>query len=456
MNGLSKKAKGHGRMPHTVYEDCVEVKIEPDYQVGDPCPTLCGGKLRYYSPGILIRITGNNIAHVTRYTVAKLRCNLCDIIIKPTLPAHIGEDKYDASFKAMLALQKYYVAVPFYRQEYFQAVLGFPLSDATQWDLIEQLAGSCYAIFNTLKILAANGELIHNDDTRVRILEVIKRNQESDEGDAKGMFTTGIISIYEGHEIALFLNGTKHAGKNLYDVLQNRAKEKGDIIQMCDGSSQNIPGELATIICNCLSHAFRKFDEIAEDFPQECIYIMKLLGKVYDNDKQAQSLTKEERLAYHQQHSKPIMDRLKEYIDTLLSTHRIEPNSDLGAAIKYMQKRWVKLTRFLTVAGAPLDNNIVERALKIAIRNRKAALFYKTEYSAQIGGMITSLIYTCVLSKVNPFHYLTVLQQHQQQVSKSPIMWLPWNYQETLELNLVEDDANPQAMQQSVDYLVAA
>jgi transposase len=189
---------------------------------------------------------------------------------------------------------------------------------------------------------------------------------------------------------------------------------------------------------------------------------MKLMGKVYDNDAQTQNLTKEERLAYHQQHSKPIMDLLKEYIDTLLSARHVEPNSDLGAAIQYMQKRWGKLTRFLTVAGAPLDNNIVERALKIAIRNRKAALFYKTEYSAQIGGMITSLIYTCVLSKVNPFHYLTVLQQYQEQVNKSPSLWLPWNHQETLELNLrpppqpMASDANLQATQQSVDYPVAA
>jgi transposase len=250
---LPQKSKGHGRMPHTVYENCTEITIELDYQVGDPCPTLCGGKLRYYSPGILIRIAGDNIAHVTRYTMIKLRCNLCDIIIKPTLPDNIGKDKYDASFKAMLALQKYYVAVPFHRQEHFQAMLGFSLSDATQWDLIEQLASSCYPVFNTLKTLAANGELIHNDDTKVRILEVMKRNQNSDESDkAKGMFTTGIISVYEGHKIALFLNGTKHAGNNLQDVLQNRAKEKGEIIQMCDGSSQNIVSALEISVLDCI------------------------------------------------------------------------------------------------------------------------------------------------------------------------------------------------------------
>jgi len=60
-------------------------------------------------------------------------------------------------------------------------------------------------------------------------------------------------------------------------------------------------------------------------------------------------------------------------------------------------------------------------------------MFYKSEYSAQIGGMITSLIYTCVLAGVDPFDYLTLLQRHQAHVNKAPSQWLPWNYKETLQ-----------------------
>lgn len=326
--------------------------------------------------------------------------------------------------------------------------------------MIERLAVSCYAPFNNLKEKAANGHLIHNDDTKLRILEVIEAIKAGTIGDRKGMFTTGIIANYQNHQIALFMNGTQHAGENLAEILKSRVPGKSDIIQMCDGSTQNTPKTFSTILCNCLSHGFRKFEELVDFFPEECLRIMKLLGQVYDNDNETHSMTEKERLSYHQKHSQSVMDELKEYMDSLLKEHRIEPNSELGRAMIYMQNRWPELTRFLVVAGAPIDNNIVERALKIAIRNRKAAMFYKTKYSAHIGGMITSLIYTCVLADVNPYHYLTVLQHHQAQVNKTPSQWLPWNYEETLQSYkpirpMKKEPANPQGPSPPEAVLVA-
>jgi len=172
-------------------------------------------------------------------------------------------------------------------------------------------------------------------------------------------------------------------------------------------------------------------------------------------------MTDEQRLSYHQEYSKPVMDELKQYMNSLLEEHLVEPNSELGQAIKYMLKRWPELTRFLTVASAPIDNNIVERALKIAIRNRKAAMFYKTKYSAQIGGMITSLIYTCFLAGENPDDYLTMLQRHQALVNKAPFQWLPWNYRETLQSleqprPIKKDDANHRELSPPEDLPAAA
>jgi transposase len=100
--------------------------------------------------------------------------------------------------------------------------------------------------------------------------------------------------------------------------------------------------------------------------------------------------------------------------------------------MRYMLKHWHKLTQFLRVAEAPLDNNILERALKIPIRGRRTWLFYKTQYGAMIGGVLTSVIYTCALAGANPLAYLTALQEHKNQVVKEPESWLPWNYQDTL------------------------
>ena len=274
-------------------------------------------------------------------------------------------------------------------------------------------------------------------------------------GKRTGMYTTGIIAENDGHKMALFLNGRQHSGENVSDLLKLRDPAKGPIIQMCDALSANISHKLQVILCNCLSHGVRKFDELVEDFETECIIIMEKLSKVYDFDNLTRGMNDADRLAYHQTHSKPVMDELKTYMDLLLEERRVEPNSQLGQAIKYMQNHWHKLTRFLTVPGAPLDNNIVERALKIAIRNRKSSMFYKTIYSANIGGMLTSIIYTCDLAGKNPYHYLIALQHHTKEVFAAPEKWLPWNYQETMAAS-VTNAANHPVHSPPLDYPVAA
>jgi hypothetical protein len=109
-----------------------------------------------------------------------------------------------------------------------------------------------------------------------------------------------------------------------------------------------------------------------------------------------------------------------------------EPNSALGSAIRYMLRHWERLTLFLRQAGAPLDNNLCERALKKAILHRKNALFYKTQNGACVGDLFMSLIYTCQLNQANPFDYLTQLQRHADQLAAGPQLWMPWNYRATL------------------------
>lgn len=434
--GATEKTLGHGRIPHTAYESSHEINLTiTGVMIGNACPHRCGGKLYEYKPNkprVLLRIKGRNYADVYKYTVEQLRCNLCAYLIQAKIPPEVGDDKYDASFKSWLVLQKYFVAVPFYRQEAFQKMVNFPLPDSTQWDLVEQAARSCYPIFDVLKTNAANGELIHNDDTPLRIQQVIQALKHNPEAKRKGMFTSGFIAEHAGHRIALFLNGTQHAGENLGDILKKRNKDSPPIIQMCDALSCNVAKGIETILANCLSHGFRKFQDIVDYFPVPCMTIMKLLSQVYEQDEKTNGMSDAERLLHHQQHSQPIMERLQLYLQALFDEKLVEPNSELGKAIKYMQNHWHKLTRFLCVAGTPLCNNIIERALKIAIRNRKAAFFYRTLYSANIGGMLTSIIYTCHLAGENPHHYLTVLQQHHKSVQQNPEAWLPWNYNDTL------------------------
>jgi hypothetical protein len=179
-------------------------------------------------------------------------------------------------------------------------------------------------------------------------------------------------------------------------------------MQMCDGLARNLPKELETILANCLAHGRRSFVELHDRFPEECRHVIEALRVIYHNDKVARDskMSAQERLALHQTQSKPTVNNLHVWLQRELSDKLVEPNSALGEAINYLLKRWEQLTLFLRKAGAPLDNNLCERALKKAIMHRKNSMFYKTRNGARVGDMYMSLIYTCELSGVNAFDYL--------------------------------------------------
>lgn len=199
---------------------------------------------------------------------------------------------------------------------------------------------------------------------------------------------------------------------------------------MSDALSRNEADEAHLIRCHCLAHGRRKFSELDEVFPAECQVVLEALKQVFDHDEVARTEQMDDatRLAYHQHYSAPIMDGLKDWLQKQLDERLVEPNSSLGKAMAYMQGHWETLTRFVHIAGAPLDNNLCERSLKLFIRQRKNSLFYKTEHSAYVASVLTSLIATCVQAGVNAVDYLVALQENRHEVFVNPSAWLPWNY----------------------------
>jgi transposase len=288
---------------------------------------------------------------------------------------------------------------------------------------------------------AAQGEVVYNDDTTVRILELMgervrKTPPSDDEHDPKrtGLFTSGVVATRAGVRMAVFFSGRQHAGENLSDVLQHRAAQLAAPIQMCDGLARNLPGELETIVANCLAHGRRNFVELFDRFPDECRHVIKAFKVIYHNDKVARedALSAEARLVWHQTHSQQTMEDLQAWLQRQFAEKRVEPNSALGNAINYLLKRWERFTLFLRQAGAPLDNNICERALKKAILHRKNSMFYKTRRGAHVGDMFMSLIYTCELNGAHAFDYLNQLHLNAADAAKSPEHWMPWNYRDSV------------------------
>jgi transposase len=445
---------GHGRNGADAFGggDQVEVHHE-SLQPGDSCPECRDGTLYDTKPGVLVRIVARPPLHSTVYRLQKLRCHLCGRVFKAKPPKEAGEEKYDATARSMIALLKYGTGMPFNRLAGLQGGLDIPLPASTQCELVQDQAKRALPAYKELIRQAAAGDVCHNDDTAVKILEYMgkrakKRESERDSSakdpDAKdskemdpsrtGLFTSGIVSTREGRRIALFFSGRQHAGENLRDVLLQRDKELPPVIQMSDALSRNLPGELETIVANCLTHGRRRFVDVKDQFPEECRYVLEALRHVYHTDALAREreLSPEDRLALHQAESGPVMEDLHAWLSRQFDDRLVEPNSSLGGAITYMLKHWKKLTLFLRVPGAPLDNNICERALKMAIRHRRNSLFFKTQNGAEVGDLFMSLIHTCALCDANPFDYLTELDRHADQLASSPSDWMPWNYRQTL------------------------
>jgi transposase len=431
-------SKGHGRNGAEAYQGAVRVDVpHPTLRPGDACPACGEGTVYEKAPGVLVRITGQPPLAATVYRLQKLRCHLCGQVFTAEAPKTAGPGKYDARAGSMIALLKYGSGLPFNRLEGLQGDLGVPLPASTQWDIVEAVAENLGPVFDELVRQAAQGEVLHNDDTTVKILELMGERARSDALEAedgangrRGLYTSGVVALSNGHRVVLFFSGRRHAGENLAEVLELRAEELPPPIQMCDALSRNLPGELQTIVANCLAHARRRFVDIYDRFPEVCRHLLESLAVAYRNDAVARErgLTPEARLRFHQDASGPTMRALHGWLERQLGEKRAEPNSALGGAIGYTLKHWGELTLFLRQVGAPLDNNICERALKKAILHRKNALFYKTRHGAKVGDLFMSLIYTCQLNEVNPFEYLTRLQEHADELAAQPDRWMPWNY----------------------------
>ena len=432
-----KRAKGrsHGRNGAGQYAGARPVAVShPTLRAGDPCPHCLGkGKLGPQEPTRLVRITAQPILTATVFSLQKFRCHLCGQLFTAPVPPEAGPAKYAPNVGLMLGFLRFGAGLPHYRMEKIQRDFGVPMPQSTQWELMAEAARDLEPVGEELLTVAASGELLHNDDTPMRV-QSLKKEKAAAHSERTGIFTTNLISQVGPHQIALFLTGGRHAGENLDLVLKARAAELAKPLHMCDALPCNLSKEFEVLLCHCLPHGRRKFVEVAESFPAECRKVLESLAQVFKQDAEAreQKLEGEQRLRFHQEHSQPVMTGLREWMREQMDQKKVEPNSGLGEAIAYMLKHWEPLTLFLRHPGAPLSNNICERALKMAITHRKNSLGYKTANGARIGDLFMSLIHTCRLNEANPFEYLTTLQRQAEAVKARPGQWLPWNFRQTL------------------------
>ena len=426
-----EKPKGHGRNAAEDYPKATRISVPLEGNAsGEPCPHCPNGKVYpQKEPATLLRITGVAPFKAAVYELERRRCSLCGEVFTAPAPAGVGEEKYDPSVAALLGLLRYGAGLPMNRIERLQFGMGIPLPVSTQWEILLKAAGLLAPAHAELTRQAAQGQVLFNDDTVMRVLEKTPVPKEG----RKAVYTSAIVSRAGNNRIALFITGHNHAGENLGAVLKHRAEGLTAPIQMCDALAANTvgeAGELNTILAHCLAHARRRFVEVENRFPEEVEHLLKELREVYRNDAQAkrEHMDPQTRLAFHQRESGPIMVSLEAWLRDQIEGGKVEPNSGLGQAITYMRKHWIPLTLFLREPGAPLDNNLCEATLKRAIMHRKNSLFYRSATGARAGDTFMSLIHSAELNGVEPFEYLIELLKHSEDVERDPARWMPWCY----------------------------
>jgi len=436
------KPKGHGRLGASDYPKAQHIPVAHDtLRAGGPCPR-CQGKLYHLKePSPTVRIVGDAPLQATVYDSDRLRCGTCQHVFTARVSEQAQGPKYDETAAAMLGLLHYGIGTPLNAIEALQGNLQTPVPSSTQWDVLNVSVEMLQPVCDELVRGCAQANVLHLDDSSVRILELMGKRREAlvaceklNEPDRTGLFTTAIIGILEHGPIITFFSGRKHAGENFDNLLDLRDPALPPPIMMSDALSRNVPKRHPVIEANCMSHARRGIVDEANNYPQMCGVLLESLGLVYkfDAEFKQSGVSHEERLQAHRLESGPIMDELHDWMSAAIDEKHVEPNSGMGEALNYFLKRWEKLTLFLRVPGAPLDNNLAERVLKMAIKLRKTAMFYRSEKGARTGDTYMTLIHNAIAYGVNPYDYLTALLRNHKSVAESPADWLPWTWEDSL------------------------
>jgi len=326
-------------------------------------------------------------------------------------------------------------ARPFTARAVCRIYWAFQSGASSIFDQTEHLSNAIFPVFKVLFRHVADAKHYYMDDTTHRILDqkpvMKKQRQGKKERLRSGVYTSGVIATTEqAHSIILFETNIGYAGEFIDSILKQRDQSKPPLI-MSDALTSNRPTVVLSRQSLCNSHGRRQFFEVLSHFTDEGEEVLCLYGQIWvlDDEAAEQALKPVKRLAFHQKHSLPIMQRIKRWGEAHLQNETVEENSGLGKAHRYFNKHYEGLTSFCRMKDAQLDHHLMEAQLKLVVRDRKNAMFHKTLSGAAIGDVITSMIATASQANINVFDYFNWLQRENERVIADPEYYLPWDFQ---------------------------
>ncbi len=436
----------HGRRGWNDFSEFpVSYHAHTELTVGCECPRCQRGRLYPFEPARFASITGHAPLEGGRHEAEQLQCNLCKVVFRAPLGDHLQQDGvsgkrlYSYSAASVICIYKYFGGLPWFRQETLQVALGVKVPDASMSDLTERVANAAVPVARYLRAFARNARLFLGDDTGAQILE-LKSTIRAERRTGRLVERTGchvscVIAITsEGHRIVIFRVGIQHTGELLDEILDGRDPQLPVPLVMGDCHACNTVTTCRVIHGGCNAHAVRRFKDVKDRYPEEAGYALERYEKIFDHEEHCKlvGLDDDQRLAYHREHSKPLFDEICEHGEALLEDKKIEPHSDIGEAYGYMTNNRVRLSAFLRHPGMPIDNNDPERTLRLPVRLRDNAPFFKNSIGGAWAETIWTVGDTALGCGVNLFDYLNGLQRYDEDVRRNPHLWVPWSFRERL------------------------
>lgn len=449
-----KTAKGHGRNGADAY-----VNAKHYFHalmlgiIGAVCDACGVGRFCRYREKIVVRIVGQPLFGAETHHLEQARCKICGRVIRADGPAALLDGVgssyivYDWSACAMLLVMHYFAGAPFKRLESLHAGWGVPLADANQWHMVDTSDDRLLPLYRALELHGIQqATTLRIDDTGSKVIALRRRIQaeiaalellgESTNDVRTGINATGVYLETPDGTTILFYTGRHHAGEIIDAILKHRRSSSPKLAKVTDGASKNFDHhhEDKLIEATCNAHAFLKFRDIRDKFPAEYALAGEVYAKVFDNDDvaKARALTPIDRMHFHQEHSRPLMEKLRAMCQAKLENRLVEPRSPLWEPLTFIINQWPRLIRFCEEPGVPLDTNLVEQTLIIPVRYLAGSFNYQTETGAEVGDRAMSLIATARANDVEPVAYFTECLRNHADLAERPAYYLPWVYRQRM------------------------
>lgn len=448
----SRASKGHGRNGASAYRQAQHFfhAVAPDV-IGGLCEACRVAKMSRYRDKIVIRIIGQPLFSAEGHHCEQARCRNCGHIVRAQEPDDIGQGlgtdyvRYDWSACAMLLVMHYFGGAPFKRLESLHEGWGVPMPDANQWTVVSDADDLLLPLYRALEQHAIQKSTnFRIDDTGGMVITLKKQIDaeiaalralgKSTKDVRTGINATGLYWETPDGPVILFYTGLHHAGEIVDRLLRHRLLCSPKLVKCTDGASKNFDHEHADTLVEstCNAHALLKFRDIKDKHPVEYAEAGRVYKKVFDNDDEAKAhgLSPVERMLYHRERSKPLMQELKKMCEEKIRAKLVEPNSRLWEPLTFVLNQWDRLTRFYEVPGVPLDTNLVEQALIMPVRYLAGSFNYHTEDGAVVGDHAMSLIASARANGVEPVAWLTECLRCHEDLAQNPNQYLPWVYRE--------------------------